>query len=435
MPRVTKEKETKSKTKRNYEEIGKHNKEDVNKKKNKNKTEKNKINKNKRKSNTSENIKQEKDNNQFSFDDEIVIGLKRLDEPQVENPKSRKKTKKKQNTKKESKRNREEASINRAKGDQKSNKAKNSKRASTNKQELEEHETEIIIKSKYMQNYEEEEQRQKEKSNKNNKRKPVKRKTKEEERKEAIARKRRKRIFKIIKWLMLIAIIIGGIIFAMLSPIFNITNIEVVGNTKISSDTIISLSGLNINQNIFNFRTSDVVENIKQNAYIDKVEIDRNLPDELKITVTERESTYMFTFGNAYVYINNQGYLLEITSEKGNFPMITGYQTPEEQIIEGNRLCTEDLQRLEDVLRIMEAARSVDGGVDKLITQIDISDKSNYILTLEKEKKQVYLGDASNLGTKMLWINKLLEEEKDNEGIIFINVDLINSEPYFRRKV
>ena len=175
--------------------------------------------------------------------------------------------------------------------------------------------------------------------------------------------------------------------------------------------------------------------NLKQNAYIDKVEIDRNLPDELKITVTERESTYMFTFGNAYVYINNQGYLLEITSEKGNFPMITGYQTPEEQIIEGNRLCTEDLQRLEDVLRIMEAARSVDGGVDKLITQIDISDKSNYILTLEKEKKQVYLGDASNLGTKMLWINKLLEEEKDNEGIIFINVDLINSEPYFRRKV
>ena len=403
MPRVTKEKETKSKTKRNYEEIGKHNKEDVNKKKNKNKIEKNKINKNKRKSNTSENIKQEKDNNQFSFDDEIVIGLKRLDEPQVENQKSRKKTKKKQNNKKESQKNREE--------------------------------TEIIIKSKYMQNYEEEEQRQKEKSNKNNKRKPVKRKTKEEERKEAIARKKRKRIFKIIKWLMLIAIIIGGIIFAMLSPIFNITNIEVVGNAKISSDTIISLSGLNINQNIFNFRTSDVVENIKQNAYIDKVEIDRNLPDELKITVTEREPTYMFTFGNAYVYINNQGYLLEITSEKGNFPMITGYQTPEEQIIEGNRLCTEDLQRLEDILKIMEAARSVDGGVDKLITQIDISDKSNYILTLEKEKKQVYLGDASNLGTKMLWINKLLEEEKDNEGIIFINVDLINSEPYFRRKV
>ena len=70
----------------------------MNKKKNKNKTEKNKINKNKRKSNTSENIKQEKDNNQFSFDDEIVIGLKRLDEPQVENPKSRKKTKKKQNS-------------------------------------------------------------------------------------------------------------------------------------------------------------------------------------------------------------------------------------------------------------------------------------------------------------------------------------------------
>ena len=137
----------------------------------------------------------------------------------------------------------------------------------------------------------------------------------------------------------------------MLSPIFNIANIEVNGNSKISSESIISLSGLKVGQNIFNFRTSDVVENIKQNAYIDKVEIDRNLPDELKITVTERESTYMFTFGNAYVYINNQGYLLEITSEKGDYPILTGFKTPTNQLVAGNRLTEEDLEKLNDVLK------------------------------------------------------------------------------------
>ena len=70
--------------------------------------------------------------------------------------------------------------------------------------------------------------------------------------KQKIAKKRRKLMLKICKWLTLFCIIIGAIIYAMLSPIFNITSIEVSGNSKISSETILSLSGLAINQNIFN---------------------------------------------------------------------------------------------------------------------------------------------------------------------------------------
>ena len=45
-------------------------------------------------------------------------------------------------------------------------------------------------------------------------------------------------MLKICKWLTLFCIIIGAIIYAMLSPIFNITSIEVSGNSKISSETI-----------------------------------------------------------------------------------------------------------------------------------------------------------------------------------------------------
>ena len=47
----------------------------------------------------------------------------------------------------------------------------------------------------------------------------------------------------------------------------------------------------------------------------------------------------------------------------------------------------------------------------------------------------MHLGDTSNLSTKVLWIDKFIEEEKGNEGIIFLNVDLNNIQPYFREKV
>ena len=221
----------------------------------------------------------------------------------------------------------------------------------------------------------------------------------------------------------------------MLSPIFNIKNITVAGNSKISSEAIISLSGLNIDQNIFNFRTSNVKEGIKQNPYIDTVEIKRKFPDTVKISVQERTATYMLTYGNAYVYINNQGYILEITSKKGDFPIIEGYETPTEQIVEGNRLSLEDLEKLNDVLKIMEAISSGTNGIEEEITKINIEDKTNYILTLEKEKKTIYLGDATNLSNKILWINRLIEEEKKHEGIIYLNVNLNTDLPYFREKV
>ena len=63
----------------------------------------------------------------------------------------------------------------------------------------------------------------------------------------------------------------------------------------------------------------------------------------------------MITFANAYAYINNQGYFVEISKEKLELPIITGYATKEEDIQLGERLCTEDLQKLDDILQIMKA--------------------------------------------------------------------------------
>ncbi len=344
----------------------------------------------------------------FSFDEEIVIGLKRIDEPVV-NAKARKKADKDKKTK------------------SKSNKNKQSK---VNKTKVDDS---TVIKSKYLENYEENNNRPNEsKKKKYEKNKNVSRPlTKKEE----IANQKKKIILKFTKWITLLAILAGGIIYAMLSPIFNITNIYVEGNLKISSETIISLSGLSINENIFKFRTSDIIDKIKENAYIDKVEIKRKFPDAVEINVYEREATFALEFGNGYAYINNQGYILEITDSNAEFPILEGYKTTTEEIKEGNRLIETDLENLGDVLKIMEAAKSVDANISDLITRIDISDNSNYILTLVKEKKKVYLGDTTNLSEKMLWIDKFLELEKKYEGTIYLNVNLNNETPYFREKI
>lgn len=389
MPRATKEKSKKT-----------------NKKANKNK----KINE----------VQNTKDNNKFSFDDEIVIGLRQINPEPINNEKNKNK---KTNSKKSEKTS--DKKIKKTYSDNKRN-SKNKKKKKKSQDEYyrmdninqEDINQENIVRGKTQKNY-------------NEPKKQNKKLTKKQE----LQRKRRKFVFRIVKWLMLLGIIIGGIIFALLSPIFNIKEISVSGNVQISSQTIISLSSLTIDQNIFNFRTSEIVDNIKENAYIDSVKVSRKFPDTVDIEVEERVTTFMLVYGNAYVYINNQGYILEITSEKGDYPILTGFKTPTNQLVAGNRLTEEDLEKLNDVLKIMEATSSGESKIGNLITEINISDSSNYILTLSKEKKQVYLGDVTDLSTKILWLNQFIEREKKNEGIIYLNMNLNEDMPYFRESV
>ena len=244
-------------------------------------------------------------------------------------------------------------------------------------------------------------------------------------------KKKIKLIFKIFTFTFLLA---GTLIFTMISPIFNIKNIEVENNNLVSKDTIVSLSGLNSNQNIFKFFKKNVEKALKENTYIESAEISRKLPSTVKISVTERERKYSLEFLNGYAYINNQGYILEISDEKLDLPTIIGSSTPEENIIPGNRLEIKDLKKLEVVINIMRVAENNDFA-DK-ITSIDISNENEYSLFLEDEQKTVHLGDGSNLKDKLIWIPEILEKEDGIEGDIYVDGDFNNKfRAYFREKV
>lgn len=263
---------------------------------------------------------------------------------------------------------------------------------------------------------------------------------KDEENRKKITRqekKRKKRIKKIkffLKIFLLIGIIAGGIAFALTSPIFNIKDISVENNVTIPSDIIISLSGLKTGENIFKFYKANIIEQIKENPYVESVEIHRKFPSTVQINITERVATYSVDYMGKYAYINSQGYILEISEDSKKIPVIQGATTNEDDIKPGNRLNNEDLKRLEQVIRIMDASKGA--GLDTQITSIDISDENEYSIYLNEEKKRVYLGDSSNLSNKMLYVQAIVEQEKGKEGDIFVDGELNNKfNPYFREKV
>ena len=246
--------------------------------------------------------------------------------------------------------------------------------------------------------------------------------------------KRNTRIKRLLKIMILLGIVIGGSIFAMTSPMFNIKEIQVVNNNIVTSETIISLSELKVDENMFRFSSYSVKNKIKENAYIEEVKIHRKIPNTIQIEILERQPKYSVDFMGKYAYINTQGYILEVSDTNMELPVIQGISTKEEEIVPNNRLNNDDLTSLENIIKIMDIAK--ENNLDIKVTSIDISTKNQYSIYIQEEKKRIHLGDNTNLGNKILYAVSIMEKEKGIEGDIYVNEDLNNKfQPYFKEKV
>lgn len=235
------------------------------------------------------------------------------------------------------------------------------------------------------------------------------------------------------KKILLVILFLIILVVLLTSGLFNIKTIDVIGNSKLSSEQIISLSKIKKQTNLFKINKSQAIQNIKESAYIENVIIKRKLPNKIEIEVEEREIKYMLQFADSYVYINNQGYMLEISNEKKNVPILIGITTDLSNIKPGNRINIEDLKKMNMVIKIFETA--ISNEIGHLINKIDISNEQNYTLILESEQKTVYLGDCSELNTRILYLKKILEEEKGVRGELFLDVDLNEQKVHFKPSV
>lgn len=240
---------------------------------------------------------------------------------------------------------------------------------------------------------------------------------------------------KLLKWIIILTIFSIIATIFIFSKVFNIKEIKVENNFKIEKSEIIKMAEVTNQQNIFKISKNKIEKKLKENPYIESIEIKKSFNCILTIIVKERVPKYVLKFANALVYLNNQGYIIEISESENTeglkLPMITGFKTNIENIKAGERLNKEDLERLETIIRIMESAK--ENGIENLITEIDILDPVKYFLTIQSELKTVNFGDNTYINDKIIRIKEIIKKEKNIEGIIF--VDNINKSYYFREKV
>ncbi len=239
--------------------------------------------------------------------------------------------------------------------------------------------------------------------------------------------KAKKILFAIIKLMLIIAIIVGILFFLFVSPVFNITKIRVENASKISANTYIVLSEIHEGENIFKIRKEKAKEMIKHESYVEDVKIRREYPGTVVIDVTERTPKYMIEKSGMYIYIDKNGYILEISQTPLDTCLLTGILTDLDNVQLGSRLLEEDISKFSDLIKITDGLKN--NNIEAKLYSIDISDSNNYALEFKEENKKVILGDVSNLSTKMLWIKELMELNKDESGTIHLDTNNIYFSP------
>lgn len=222
-----------------------------------------------------------------------------------------------------------------------------------------------------------------------------------------------------IKIFFLILLFIGSFIALLLSPLFNVTKVEVINNYRFTKEQIESRLQIPLDTNMFRLNLKSYEGILENEPYIESVKISRKLPDVIQIDIAERHPIFQIEFVNSFVYVDKYGYILEISSEKQeNLKNITGIKTTVEKYEPGNKLDDEDVDKLEIVYDILEKAKNND--VLDFINSINIQNSKNYILTVENGDKLVYIGDNSNMNFKMIWLNDLINKCKGQKGVIYL---------------
>jgi len=240
-------------------------------------------------------------------------------------------------------------------------------------------------------------------------------------------RKRRKSVLIII----LILLVVGGIsTYLLTSPSFDIQEISIKGNNKVSNGKLLSIAEIKKGDNIFSKLGIVMKVKLKQNGYVQDAEINKIYPNKVEINITERKQQFQIkTETEGYIYIDEQGYILEYAVDKLEIPVIIGMNIVQHDVETLKRLSERDLNKMENILQIREECRNIE--IADKITKYEVSDE--YVISLENEGITINLGDATDLKNRMYYVNAILKQESGNKGTIYVNGNLNEGfSAYFR---
>lgn len=224
---------------------------------------------------------------------------------------------------------------------------------------------------------------------------------------------------KIVLSIILLFIVSGGILF--LSGIFNISSIEVVGNSSITREEIVKSSGIVYGKNILLFSKKVAMRGIFKDPYVKLIKIERKFPNRVVINVVERVPGFKLPYVGSFVILDEEGVVVEVLpigGRKVELPVAVGLKFNDFKV--GDQLKIENKDTFDALMGIVVEIRP--SGLLQGMKEIDITDVNNVSITFE-DGNEILLGEPIDVANKLSFAKSILQDikEKNRKGIIDIS--------------
>ncbi len=210
-------------------------------------------------------------------------------------------------------------------------------------------------------------------------------------------------------------------LFSRGAPYFNLRNVEVTGNHKLSATEVIEVAEIESGVNLLTVELDAIVLRLKRHPWLRSAAVYRRFPDQLIVEVEERSPRGVLAVDKLYYLDENAEIFTRLfPGDSIDYPLFTGLK-PNEIINNG--------LAVQDTLRV---AMGLLDKLDKFSSELSVSDLSEIRLNLDEgvslltRSGQLVVLGKNNFESKLTrygQLRKLLADKGDWHKARVINLD------------
>ncbi|MFH1258714.1 MAG: FtsQ-type POTRA domain-containing protein [Elusimicrobiota bacterium] len=242
-------------------------------------------------------------------------------------------------------------------------------------------------------------------------------------------RRRRKKFSWYLIWGFVFFLFSSLALFSLsLLPVFQITNVKVIGIRLLDDSQIHKFADEAIGENIFFFNFSPLEDGIATLSIVKKVNIFRTLPNNLIVEVVERKEAAVAVIEEETRVFDDEGYVLDIRGNNASFsslPILVGISSAD---FENNKLKADVRELLAVLLKDIKKKLPA----EKIKIDLEAADR---IILLVDDSINVKLGDADKIEAKLRAFQSIRDFEQEKlQSIDYIDVS-VPDDPVVKFKV
>ena len=200
----------------------------------------------------------------------------------------------------------------------------------------------------------------------------------------------------------------------MHSTVFDITQIRVTGNDKVTQEEILALSGLAPGMNVFSLDEKLAAKSIQVHPMIKQAEIKRHLPNQVSISIIERQIWAVIPFRELFLCIDDTGVCFDkLNDVPVDNQLIITLETVPEYVNLGQTI---NVQATDMIKQVWQALPSEE---QARISDVHYQNQDGTLKIYTIQGTEIRFGDLERLDEKVKMFNEVLnmEEQMSDKGI------------------